>query len=66
MAEGIFQTFAADIAGEADALRLTGRATLFREESFRISLGTERTLLPGKFNAVGGAQARKYCRYYWA
>jgi hypothetical protein len=46
----IFKTLLANFTCQADSLRFTSRTTLLREESFWISLGAERTLLPGKLN----------------
>jgi hypothetical protein len=41
MSERVFEALLADLAGEADSLRLTSRATLLWEEGLWISLRTE-------------------------
>jgi hypothetical protein len=56
MGESVFKTFLSDIAGEADALSLTGRATLLWEEGLWVGLSAERSLLPGELNYFAIAQ----------
>src|SRR5699024_7843710 len=46
MLECIFQALIADGTSLANALRLTSRATLFREERLRVSLRTQGLVLP--------------------
>jgi hypothetical protein len=46
----IFKTFLAYFTCQADSLCFTSRAALLRKESLWISLGTERSLLPGEFD----------------
>src|SRR5690625_4008179 len=46
--KGILQALGAHLAGDADLLRLTGGATLLREERLRVGLRAQGTLLPGE------------------
>jgi hypothetical protein len=41
VSEGVFEALLANLTREADALGFAGRSTLFREESFRVSLSAE-------------------------
>src|SRR5690625_726056 len=50
--KGILQALGTHLAGDADLLRLTGGATLLREERLRVGLRAQGTLLPGECAVV--------------
>ena len=52
LAQRVLQALTLDVAADADALGLAGRAALLREEGLGVGLGTQRLLLPRQLDRV--------------